>query len=85
LPQALTRLPFVQAVDSPQGGDDRRFTAHLTGETDLRAELSRAVTAQGGIIVAMQPQEIGQAEAFFTITEQDIPRLVGQGKEREAA
>jgi len=85
LPQALARLPFVQAVDSPQGGGDRRFTAHLTGETDLRAELSQAVTAQGGIIVAMQPQEAGQAEAVITITEQDIPRLAGQEKEREAA
>jgi ABC-2 type transport system ATP-binding protein len=85
LPQALTRLPFVQAVDSPEGGGDRRFTAHLTGETDLRAELSRAVTAQGGVIVAMQPREVCQAEASVIVTEQDIPRLVGQGKERKTA
>jgi ABC-2 type transport system ATP-binding protein len=85
LPQVLARLPFVRAVDSPERGGDRRFTAHLTGETDVRAELSRAVTAQGGVIVAMQPKEVRQAEALVTITEQDIPRLVGQGKEKEAA
>jgi ABC-2 type transport system ATP-binding protein len=84
LAQALTRLPFVGAVDSPQGGNDRRFSVRLTGEKDMRAELSRAVTAQGAVIVAMQPKKSGQEETSVAITEQDITWLVGQGRERTA-
>jgi len=85
LPAALASLPFVRGVDEPEGGETRRFTVHLSGETDARAALSRAVTVQGGTIVAMQQQEISLEEAFVTITEQDIPRLVGQGTGEERA
>jgi len=85
LPQDLARLPFVRAVEGPTGENARRFTVHLTGDTDMRAQLSRAVTVQGGVIVAMQPKEIRQADTRVTITEGDIPRLVGQTKARAAA
>jgi ABC-2 type transport system ATP-binding protein len=85
LPAALASLPFVRGVDESESGEARRFTVHLCGQTDARAALSRAVTAQGGTIVAMQQREISLEEAFVTITEQDIPRLVGQGTGEERA
>lgn len=84
LPAILARLPFVRGVDEPEGGDGRRFAVRLNDETDARARLSQAITAQGGIIVAMRPQEMGLEKVRVTITEQDIPRLIGRGA-REAA
>lgn len=78
LPSTLARLSFVQRVDDPEG-NGQRLTVRLNDATDARARLSQAVVAQGGIIVAMQHQEISLEEAFVTITERDIPTLVGQG------
>lgn len=83
LPEALVRQPFVRGVDDPEG-NGRRFTVHLSDETEARAGLSQAVIAQGGIIVAMQQKQISLEEAFVTITERDIPRLVGQRAEEGA-
>lgn len=82
LPATLVRHPFVQSVDDP-AGDGRRFTARLNDESDARARLSQAITTQGGIIVTMQQKEISLEEAFVTITERDIPRLVGREAEEE--
>ncbi|MFZ5917038.1 MAG: ABC transporter ATP-binding protein [Chloroflexota bacterium] len=83
LPAALEKLAFVRTItDTDSHG--RRFTAHLDSSGDRRAELSRAIVAHGGIIVAMQQKEISLEEAFVTITERDIPRLVGQGLEGTA-
>lgn len=83
LSATLARLPFVRAVNEVDG-IGRRFTVCLSDDSDARAGLSQAIVAQGGIIVAMQPQEISLEEAFVTITEQDIPWLVGQGMEERA-
>ena len=68
----------MQRVDDPEG-NGQRLTVRLSDATDARARLSQAVVAQGGIIVAMQHQEISLEEAFVTITERDILTLVGQG------
>ncbi len=84
LPAILARLPFVRGVDEPEGGDGRRFTVRLNDETGTRTRLSQTITAQGGTIVAMRPQEMGLEKACVTITAQDIPRLAGQGA-REVA
>ena len=84
LAEALSRLPFVRAIDD-QDGTGGRFTAHLDARPDGRAELSQAITTQGGIIIAMQNKEISLEEAFVTITEQNIDRLVGQDQKEAAA
>jgi ABC-type multidrug transport system ATPase subunit len=76
LPSALAHLPFVQRVDDPEG-NGQRLTVCLNDAADARARLSQAVVAQGGIVVAMQHKEITLEEAFVTITERDIRRLVG--------
>jgi ABC-2 type transport system ATP-binding protein len=63
LPEALGALPFVRAIDDPDGRG-HRFTVHLAGRRDLRGQLSRAITAQGAVIVAMQHKEISLEEAL---------------------
>jgi ABC-2 type transport system ATP-binding protein len=85
LPTALERLPFIHRIDERRGEGDRRFTVHLRCKTDARAELARAVAAQGGVIVAMQQKEISLEEAFVTITEHNVPRLVGWETEEAGA
>ena len=81
LPGALAHLSSVRRIDEQEGGGARRFAVHLSGGTDARPQLSRAITAAGAVIVAMRQREISLEDAFVTITEQDIPRLVGQGLE----
>jgi len=72
---ALAQLPSVRGVEGLEDGEGRRFTVHLSGGDDARAELSRAVTGQGGTIVAMQHRSRHQEGVAVTITEKDIPRL----------
>ncbi|UCC65114.1 MAG: ABC transporter ATP-binding protein [Anaerolineae bacterium] len=82
LPTALAQLPSVRGVEGLEGGEGRRFTVYLSGGPDARAGLSRAVTGQGGTIVAMQHRARHQEGVAVTITEGDIPRLTGQGTVR---
>jgi ABC-type multidrug transport system ATPase subunit len=82
LPTALAQLPSVRGVEGLEGGKGHRFTVHLSGGIDARAELSRAVTGQGGTIVAMQHRARHQEGVAVTITEGDIARLTGQGTVR---
>ena len=82
LPALLASCSFVKSVKAPGEKGGRRFTVHLSDKNDARARLSQAITAQGGIIVAMRQKEISLEEAFITITEQQIPQLIGPRTEK---
>jgi len=43
------------------------YTLHLDTRDDVRAEISRAVTAAGGVIVRMQEEGGGLEDAFLSL------------------
>ncbi len=71
LVQAVSQLPFVHGVEL----DDRTLTVRTRADRDYRAEISRQITARGGIILAMRSHEMSLEEAFVTITEKNISLL----------
>ncbi len=60
--QALKALPFA-TVDT----NDNTYTLHLKTKDDVRAEISRAVSAAGGVILRMQEEGGGLEDAFMSL------------------
>lgn len=78
LDASLLSLPPVERVESR----GRHLTLHLSsGEPTARADVSRAITGQGGVILQMVSADLTLEEAFVAITEQSMTNLV---EEREA-
>jgi hypothetical protein len=48
---------------------------NVTGGGDLRAEISRAVTAAGGTVLGITQQEMSLEEAFLTLTDEKVKGL----------
>ena len=63
---ALKSLPYGRVEAS-----GNLYTIHLNTKEDVRAEVSRAITAAGGVILGMREEGGGLEDAFL--------RLVGQG------
>ena len=64
--EALKALPYAKTTAS-----GNLYTLHLNTRQDVRAEISRALTAAGGVIVGMREEGGGLEDAFLT--------LVGKG------
>ncbi len=60
--QALKALPFATV-----GTNDNTYTLHLKTKDDVRAEISRAVSAAGGVILRMQEEGGGLEDAFMSL------------------
>ncbi len=64
--EALRALPYAKTTVS-----GNLYTLHLNTRQDVRAEISRALTTAGGVIVGMREEGGGLEDAFLT--------LVGKG------
>jgi len=74
LVQAVGALDFVHEISNFAN----QLSLKVDADSDHRADLSRFITSQGGIIVNMSTKEMSLEEAFVTITEQNVSRLFGE-------
>lgn len=77
LSTALGQLPFVRSVEAT----GRKLAVEMDADGDYRASLSQAITAQGGVIVAMGSRTLSLEETFVTLTEsnlQEVAELVNR-------
>ncbi len=65
--QSLKGLPFA-TVDV----NGNVYTLHLNTKDDVRAEISRAVSGAGGVILKMQEEGGGLEDAFMTLVGKEI-------------
>ncbi|MGQ0550621.1 MAG: ATP-binding cassette domain-containing protein [Armatimonadota bacterium] len=72
-------LPSVRAVHRY----GRSLVVEVNGASDARAEISRAISAQGGLIVGMTEEEQGLEAAFLAITEGDVETLAERKRVEE--
>ena len=68
---AVANLPSVRAVKT----EGHCLVVDLNGVGDARAEVSRAVSGQRGVIVGMTTEERDLEQAFLAITEGDVRTL----------
>ena len=73
LVETLSALPFVSQVHR----EERRLTLRLAADADYRPQVSAAITAAGGIILAMRRKEMSLEDAFVTITADHVAALAG--------
>ncbi len=60
--QALKALPFVVVK-----ANNNVYTLHLKTKDDVRADISKAISAAGGVILRMQEQGGGLEDAFMSL------------------
>ena len=60
--QALKALPFVVVK-----ANSNVYTLHLKTKDDVRADISKAISAAGGVILRMQEQGGGLEDAFMSL------------------
>jgi hypothetical protein len=60
--QALKALPFATVE-----AKDNVYTLHLNTKDDARADISRAVSNAGGVILKMQEEGGGLEDAFMSL------------------
>src|SRR5216683_2484299 len=60
--QALKALPFATVE-----AKDNVYTLHLNTKDDVRADISRAVSSAGGVILKMQEEGGGLEDAFMSL------------------
>ncbi|UCF92284.1 MAG: ABC transporter ATP-binding protein [Desulfobacterales bacterium] len=78
--QALSSFPFIEEVKN-----DRNYLAvKVKSDKDYRAEISRALSQQGALILGIKRKEMSLEEAFMTITTQNISLLAGAEKEQQS-
>ncbi|TKJ46815.1 hypothetical protein CEE34_06910 [Candidatus Aerophobetes bacterium Ae_b3a] len=59
------------------------LTIKIKADKDYRAQISEAISRQGGVVLGIKKKEMSLEEAFITITEKNISLLTE--KEKEAA
>ncbi len=59
------------------------LTIKIKADKDYRAQISEAISQQGGVVLGIKKKEMSLEEAFITITEKNISLLTE--KEKEAA
>jgi ABC-2 type transport system ATP-binding protein len=65
--QALKALPFASVATSGNS-----YTLNLNTTDDVRAEVSRAVSTAGGVILRMQQEGGGLEDAFMSLVGKDV-------------
>lgn len=69
---ALAEVASVRKVGSKGA---KLLLTIAEGHGDVRADISRAVTAAGGIVLGVNRQEMSLEEAFMTVTNDKVKRL----------
>lgn len=63
--------------------EENLLTTKVKADKDYRAQISGAISQQGGVVLGIKKKEMSLEEAFITITEKNISLLTE--KEKEAA
>lgn len=71
----LNAIPEVQKIEA----HENHLSLHLTSGRDARPDIFQAVVTTGGVLVAMEMEEMSLEEAFVTITNQNVEQLAGSG------
>lgn len=74
--RALSALPYVDSVVSEKG----KLQLQLNTSDDLRAEISRLVTAAGGTVLGISRIQMSLEEAFMTVTNEKVGALASTAK-----
>ncbi len=74
----LKELPFILRV----GSDKNVLTLAVSPDKDYRKDISRFISSNGGVVIAMKQKEMSLEDAFVTITEHNISLLT---EERDAS
>lgn len=75
----LTAFDFIKGLKR----EGNLLTIKVKTDKDYRAQISEAISQQGGIVLGIKKKEMSLEEAFITITEKNISLLAE--KEKEAA
>jgi len=75
----LAAFDFIKGLKR----EENLLTIKVKADTDYRAQISEAISQQGGVVLGIKKKEMSLEEAFITITEKNISLLTE--KEKEAA
>lgn len=75
----LAAFDFIKGLKK----EENLLTIKVKADKDYRAQISEAISQQGGVVLAIKKKEMSLEEAFITITEKNISLLTE--KEKEAA
>ena len=75
----LTAFDFIKGLKR----EENLLTIKVKADKDHRAQISEAISQQGGVVLGIKKKEMSLEEAFITITEKNISLLTE--KEKEAA
>jgi len=75
----LSAFDFIKGLKR----EENLLTIKVNADKDYRAQISEAISQQGGIVLGIKKKEMSLEEAFITITEKNISLLTE--KEKEAA
>ena len=75
----LTAFDFIKGLKR----EENLLTIKVKADKDYRAQISEAISQQGGVVLGIKKKEMSLEEAFITITEKNISLLTE--KEQEAA
>lgn len=76
---ALAAFDFIKGLKR----EENLLTIKVKADKDYRAQISEAISQQGGVVLGIKKKEMSLEEAFITITEKNISLLTE--KEKEAA
>ncbi|KKN18586.1 hypothetical protein LCGC14_0954310 [marine sediment metagenome] len=75
----LAAFDFIKGLKR----EENLLTIKVKADKDYRAQISEAISQQGGVVLGIKKKEMSLEEAFITITEKNISLLTE--KEQEAA
>lgn len=75
----LATFDFIKGLKR----EENLLTIKVKADKDYRAQISEAISQQGGVVLGIKKKEMSLEEAFITITEKNISLLTE--KEKEAA
>lgn len=75
----LAAFDFIKGLKK----EENLLTIKVKADKDYRAQISEAISQQGGVVLGIKKKEMSLEEAFITITEKNISLLTE--KEKEAA
>ncbi len=75
----LAAFDFIKGLKR----EENLLTIKVKADKDYRAQISEAISQQGGVVLGIKKKEMSLEEAFITITEKNISLLTE--KEKEAA
>ena len=74
----LLRLDFVRSIDKKENS----LSITVDADKDYRAQISEAISKQGGVVLSIAAQEMSLEDAFIEITSKNISLLNRKGEKQ---